>query len=114
MRFTVAPDVKDELLDWLLELNHERYAAEVAAGLHDKKIGKAPVKRNAKAGNPGLGGSTLADSQYQDLDGESGNYQYQHRVYGRAGASCMTCGSARIAQTVVAGRTTCYCPKCQR
>lgn len=61
-----------------------------------------------------LGGSTLTDSQYVDLDGESGNYQHQHRVYGRAGAICLTCGSARIAQTMVAGRTTCYCPKCQR
>jgi hypothetical protein len=37
MRFTVSPAAKDELLDRLLELNHARYAAEVAAGLHDKK-----------------------------------------------------------------------------
>lgn len=37
MRFTVSPEAKDELLDRLLELNRERYAAEVAAGLHDKK-----------------------------------------------------------------------------
>ena len=35
-----------ELLDRLLELNHERYAAEVAAGLHDKKGGKKPPKRS--------------------------------------------------------------------
>lgn len=61
-----------------------------------------------------LGGSTLVDSQYVDLDGASGNYQLQHRVYGRAGETCLTCGIARIAQTVVSGRTTCYCPKCQR
>lgn len=61
-----------------------------------------------------LGGSTLTDSQYVDLDGASGSYQHQHRVYGRAGETCLTCGSARIAQTVVSGRTTCYCPKCQR
>lgn len=60
------------------------------------------------------GGSTLTDSQYVDLDGESGSYQHQHRVYGRAGETCLTCRSARIAQTVVSGRTTCYCPKCQR
>ncbi|MEO8163630.1 MAG: bifunctional DNA-formamidopyrimidine glycosylase/DNA-(apurinic or apyrimidinic site) lyase [Ilumatobacteraceae bacterium] len=60
------------------------------------------------------GGSTLVDSQYVDLDGISGNYQLQHRVYGRAGEICLTCGVARIAQTVVSGRTTCYCPKCQR
>lgn len=51
MRFTVSPAAKDELLDRLLELNHERYAAEVAAGLHDKKA-KAPAKRAAKAANP--------------------------------------------------------------
>lgn len=61
-----------------------------------------------------LGGSTLTDAQYVDLDGTSGNYQSQHRVYGRAGQSCLSCGEARIAQTVVSGRTTCYCPRCQR
>ncbi|MFI0370846.1 Eco57I restriction-modification methylase domain-containing protein [Actinomadura sp. 1N219] len=36
-RYTVGPAVQRELVDRLLELNHERYAAEVAAGLHDKK-----------------------------------------------------------------------------
>jgi hypothetical protein len=41
MRFTVSPDAKDALLDRLLELNHERYAEEVAAGLHDSKKPKA-------------------------------------------------------------------------
>lgn len=45
MRFTVAPVAKDELLDRLLELNHQRYAEEVAAGLHDKKSKKAQAKR---------------------------------------------------------------------
>ena len=52
MRFTVSPAAKDELLDRLLELNHERYAAEVAAGLHDKKAKKAPVKRKTLAVDP--------------------------------------------------------------
>lgn len=49
MRFTVSPEAKDELLDRLLELNHERYAAEVAAGLHDKKAKKAGVRRSPKS-----------------------------------------------------------------
>lgn len=40
-RFTVGPGVQREIVDRLLELNHERYAAEVAAGLHDKKTKKA-------------------------------------------------------------------------
>jgi hypothetical protein len=48
VRFTVSPAAKDGLLDRLLELNHRRYAEEVAAGLHERKSKKAPVKR-AKA-----------------------------------------------------------------
>jgi hypothetical protein len=40
-RFTVGPVARQEILDRLLELNHERYAAEVAAGLHARKKGKA-------------------------------------------------------------------------
>jgi hypothetical protein len=36
-RYTIGPVVRQEILDRLLELNHERYAAEVAAGLHDKR-----------------------------------------------------------------------------
>jgi hypothetical protein len=35
-RFTVGPMARQEILDRLLELNHERYEAEVAAGLHDR------------------------------------------------------------------------------
>jgi hypothetical protein len=46
-RFTVGPAVQRELVDRLLELNHERYAAEVAAGLHEKK-----TKKTARATAP--------------------------------------------------------------
>jgi hypothetical protein len=35
-RYTVGPAAQREILDRLLELNHERYAEEDAAGLHDK------------------------------------------------------------------------------
>jgi hypothetical protein len=45
VRFTVSPAAKDELLDRLLELNHQRYAEEVAAGLHDKRPKRAQTKR---------------------------------------------------------------------
>lgn len=47
VRFTVAPPARVELLDRLLELNHERHKAEVAAGLHDKRKPKA--KRGSRA-----------------------------------------------------------------
>ncbi|MEV7226959.1 DNA methyltransferase [Polymorphospora sp. NPDC051019] len=36
-RYTVGAYARREMVDLLLELNHERYAAEVAAGLHDRK-----------------------------------------------------------------------------
>ena len=60
------------------------------------------------------GGSTLDDTQYVDVMGDTGSYQQQHRVYGRAGELCLTCNKARISRTTVAGRTTCYCAVCQR
>ena len=59
------------------------------------------------------GGSTLRDTQYVDLDGQTGSFQEEHRVYGRAGLQCLTCRKGRILMTVVAGRTTCYCSACQ-
>ena len=59
------------------------------------------------------GGSTLRDTQYVDLDGQTGSFQDEHRVYGRAGLQCLSCRKGRILMTVVAGRTTCYCSACQ-
>ncbi|QES57130.1 hypothetical protein DEJ51_25535 [Streptomyces venezuelae] len=51
-RYTVGPVVRQEILDRLLEENQRRYAAEVAAGLHDKKGAKkkaaAPAQRKSK------------------------------------------------------------------
>ncbi len=62
----------------------------------------------------GAGGSTLADARYVDLMGNGGSYQHDHRVYGRAGQRCPTCGRGIIRRTVAAGRSTHYCPWCQR
>jgi hypothetical protein len=49
VRWTVAPAVQAELLDRLLELNHQRYAEEVAAGLHDKGAKRQPRKTGGVA-----------------------------------------------------------------
>ncbi|NDI15733.1 MAG: bifunctional DNA-formamidopyrimidine glycosylase/DNA-(apurinic or apyrimidinic site) lyase, partial [Actinobacteria bacterium] len=59
------------------------------------------------------GGSTLDDTQYVDIEGEQGWFQTEHRVYDRAGERCITCRKARIVRRVVAGRSTCFCPRCQ-
>lgn len=51
IRFTVCEAARREILDRLLALNHERYAEEVAQGLHDKgkkKSKKPKSKRTSK------------------------------------------------------------------
>lgn len=60
------------------------------------------------------GGSTLADTQYVDVEGNGGQFQLSHRVYDRAGMPCLTCGRASIRRVVSGGRSTCFCPRCQR
>jgi hypothetical protein len=44
IRYTIHPEARKEILKRLLQLNHERYAEEVAAGLHDKKGAKKETK----------------------------------------------------------------------
>jgi formamidopyrimidine-DNA glycosylase len=62
----------------------------------------------------GAGGSTLSDTQYVDVMGDGGSFQLDHRVYDRAGQRCLTCGKATIVRVVSGGRSTCFCPRCQR
>jgi formamidopyrimidine-DNA glycosylase len=57
------------------------------------------------------GGSSI--SNYVDAAGDSGFFQLQHRVYQRTGEPCLVCG-ASIKRVVVAGRSSHYCPQCQR
>lgn len=60
------------------------------------------------------GGSTLDDTQYVDIEGKTGSFQEMHRVYGREGEICLTCGKTSIRRVMVAGRSTCFCPRCQK
>jgi formamidopyrimidine-DNA glycosylase len=60
------------------------------------------------------GGSTLSDTQYVDVMGDGGSFQLDHRVYDRAGQRCLTCGKADIVRVVSGGRSTCFCPRCQK
>ena len=55
-------------------------------------------------------GSTLRD--YRAPDGTRGSYQRHHRVYGRAGEPCRTCGTM-IQRIIAAGRSTFLCQRCQ-
>jgi formamidopyrimidine-DNA glycosylase len=58
-----------------------------------------------------LGGSSISD--YVDADGEEGFFQLQHRVYGREAEPCLVCKTP-IKRLVIAGRSSHYCPKCQK
>jgi formamidopyrimidine-DNA glycosylase len=58
-----------------------------------------------------LGGSSVSD--YVDADGVRGFFQLEHKVYSRAGEDCLDCGTV-LKKIVVGGRTTVYCPTCQR
>jgi formamidopyrimidine-DNA glycosylase len=59
------------------------------------------------------GGSTLRD--YAGADGALGYFQHSFRAYGREGEACSNraCGGT-IAREVQAGRSTFFCPTCQR
>ncbi len=50
---------------------------------------------------------------YVGGSGLQGEYQNEFRVYGRTGAPCPRCGDA-IAVLRIAGRSSHYCPKCQK
>jgi len=58
-----------------------------------------------------LCGSSISD--YVDADGEEGFFQLQHRVYGREGEPCLVCKTP-VKRIVLAGRSSHYCPKCQK
>jgi formamidopyrimidine-DNA glycosylase len=58
-----------------------------------------------------LGGSSVSD--YVDAEGMRGYFQIEHKVYGRGGEPCITCG-APIKKIVVGGRGTHFCPTCQK
>ena len=59
VRFTISEEARREVLDRLLLLNHERYAEEVAQGLHDKKAKKGKTKKADEAESRRRHGLTL-------------------------------------------------------
>ena len=98
------------------------YADETlhAAGLHpltaanrlnaaERKQLWSALRRILKAAIA-AGGSSIRD--YRGVEGELGDFQTRHKVYGRAGVTCRRCGGT-IRRIVVGGRATFYCPSCQ-
>ena len=59
------------------------------------------------------GGSSLKD--YRQADGELGYFQHNFAVYDQAGNPCPTDGCQKeISRIVQSGRSSFFCPQCQR
>ncbi|MGC1618990.1 MAG: bifunctional DNA-formamidopyrimidine glycosylase/DNA-(apurinic or apyrimidinic site) lyase [Candidatus Acidiferrum sp.] len=90
------------------------------ARIHPARLGASLKKEQAKALHRvlreilqkaiAMRGSSISD--FLDADGEPGEYQRHHRAYGREGERCYRCG-AIIRRTIVSGRSSYFCPKCQ-
>jgi formamidopyrimidine-DNA glycosylase len=56
-------------------------------------------------------GTTIRD--YVDAEGTSGGFQNLLSVYGKYNEECPICNT-KLQKLVVAGRSTCFCPQCQK
>ena len=57
------------------------------------------------------GGTTISD--FVNASGKSGYFQLELQTYGRQGEFCKCCATP-IAKKTMAGRSTFFCPKCQK
>jgi formamidopyrimidine-DNA glycosylase len=90
------------------------------AGIHPQRVGGSVSLNRLRRLVPAIhevleeaiaaGGSTLKD--FVSPDGELGYFSKRFDVYDREGQSCR-CGGT-VKRTVQGGRSTFYCPRCQR
>lgn len=91
-------------------INPKRKAGKISAA---KVAGLVPIIREVLDEAIASGGSSLKD--YRQADGELGYFQHAFRVYGREGEPCRTAGcSGTIRRIQQGGRSSFYCPVCQR
>jgi len=85
-----------------------------AAALTRAKIAAlVPVIRQVLLEAIEAGGSSLRD--FRQADGELGYFQHSFRVYDREGQACLAPGcSGTIRRIVQSGRSSYFCPRCQR
>lgn len=91
------------------------------AGIHPTFVGQAIKAKQAEALRAAIvavlmraieqGGSSIRD--YIGGSGLPGQFQDEFRVYGRTGEPCLRCRNP-IEKITLAGRSTHFCPRCQR
>jgi len=75
--------------------------------------GLVPIIRDVLSEAIAAGGSSLRD--YRQADGELGYFQHTFRVYDREGQPCPRAGcGGTIRRVVQSGRSSFFCPKCQK
>ncbi len=75
--------------------------------------GLVPIIRDVLSDAISAGGSSLRD--FRQADGELGYFQHSFDVYGREGEGCRRDGcTGTIRRKVQSGRSSFYCPICQR
>jgi formamidopyrimidine-DNA glycosylase len=81
----------------------------------DRLVKRAPALHAAivAALADGIANRGTSFSDYVDADGQSGGNQLTLAVYGREKAPCRHCGAA-VRRVVQAGRSTFFCPRCQK
>ncbi len=98
-----------------------RISPKRLAGTLATKTGKATQKTKALVDSVKAvledaiksGGSSLRD--YKRADGSLGEFQHRFKVYGREGKPCARKGCGGTVRRIVqGGRSTFYCPTCQR
>ncbi len=89
-------------------ISPRRRSASVA-GLRGARLHRAVVEVLREAID--AGGSSLRD--FAATDGGLGYFQHRFDVYGREGENCGHCGGA-ILRLIQGGRSTFFCPGCQR
>ena len=91
-------------------ISPRRIAATVAGRRAERLV---PAIREVLTRAIEAGGSTLRD--YVQSSGELGYFQHSFRVYDREGAACPRPGcTGTIRRIVQGGRSSFFCPSCQR
>ncbi|MCL7465251.1 bifunctional DNA-formamidopyrimidine glycosylase/DNA-(apurinic or apyrimidinic site) lyase [Phaeovulum sp. NW3] len=89
-------------------IDPRRQAGRIAA---QRVAGLVPIIREVLAEAIEAGGSSLRD--HRQADGELGYFQHAFRVYDREGEPCQTCATP-IRRIVQSGRSSFFCPTCQK
>jgi formamidopyrimidine-DNA glycosylase len=94
---------------WRAKISPRRQAAKIKPREIEALLPaiKAVLREAVKAG-----GSSLRD--HKQVDGELGYFQHHFAVYGRTGKLCQHSDGGTIKRIVQAGRSTFYCPVCQK